>query len=1007
MHRSVTLRHVFCPVRMKPLACLIAVLGVLPLAAIAVDAEPAGGPESRQIPMLPATLSYQLAMADADRKIAQADAAAPAAEIQPAARPAGGNGPVPQPHPQPDPEPARQPFATEPPDTPAAPVGRPVFSALLDQPEAAPAAPGAADPAPAPFRTEAPDAGEPAPARPIAVVATMPAAFPGTDPQATPESAPPAFRTGADEEAAASAPPVTAAVPFAPVAAVPAVEPAPAPAAVTLAAAVPAQTSAPVPAAPPAPPLVLAATPLAAVGTPVAAADPEPAVPPGEPLALKTEDRLNPLRPVEDEIPVFVQGAKISGQTGVATTVEGDAELRKRGSLIKAETITYWPPDDEMLAKQDVRALKNGDLFTGTELRLKLDAQTGYFLNVHYLLAGEKARGEAKRLDFLGQDSYRAENATYTTCGPGNDDWYLKVGELQLDYGRDLGEAQDAQLYFKDHKILSLPGMSFTLNDRRKSGFLAPSFGSSIQSGQEFSIPYYWNIAPNRDLLLTERFMTKRGLQTSAAFRYMGETYRGQMSGEILPNDHLTNTTRSGFSILHNQEILPRVIGNLNLNKVSDNTYFTDLSARLALTAQTYLIREGSLGYYAPNYSLVARAQSYQTLQDPLNPVAVPYFRLPQVTFNAVSYDNKGFDLAWNSDFTRFASATQVMGNRLVVNPSVSYPLITPGAYITPKLTMHATRYHLEEVAAWQTGVAMPANAQSFITRNVPIFSLDSGMTFEKPATYFGQNYTQTIEPRLYYLRVPYRDQSNIPIFDTALADFNFSQIFSENIYTGSDRIADANQLTFAVSTRLLNAANGSERIRATFGQRYYFNSQQVTLPGETPRVDKTSDLLAAISGEVLPNLRLDSAIQYSPNQKQIQRVSHGVRWTPEPGNTLSAAYRYQRDLLEQVDFAAQWRLATRWYGVGRYNYSIRDGRVVEALGGFEYDGGCWVGRVVVQRYALATQKASTSIFFQIELNGLSRLGSNPLEVLRRNIPGYTKLNENQSPQPRTFNNYE
>jgi LPS-assembly protein len=479
------------------------------------------------------------------------------------------------------------------------------------------------------------------------------------------------------------------------------------------------------------------------------------------------------------------------------------------------------------------------------------------------------------------------------------------------------------------------------------------------------------------------------------------------MSGEILPNDNQTNTTRSGFSILHNQVFLPRVIGNLNLNKVSDNTYFTDLSARLALTAQTYLPREGSLGYYGQGYSLVARAQAFQTLQDPLNPVVVPYFRLPQITFNAVRYDTKGFDLAWNSDFTRFSSSTQVMGNRLVINPSVSYPLITPGAYITPKLSMHATRYHLEEVAAWQTGVALPSNAQSFITRNVPIFSLDSGMTFERKTSVLGQNYTQTIEPRLYYLRVPYRDQSNIPIFDTALADFNFSQIFSENIYSGSDRIADANQLTFAVSTRLLND-NGGERFRATFGQRYYFTSQQVTLPTETtPRVDKTSDLLAAISGEILPNLRLDSALQYSPNQKQIQRVSHGVRWNPEPGNTVSAAYRYQRDLLEQVDFAAQWRLSTRWYGVGRYNYSIRDGRVVEALGGFEYDGGCWVGRVVVQRYALATQKASTSIFFQIELNGLSRLGSNPLEVLRRNIPGYSKLNENQAPQPRTFNNYE
>ena len=732
-----------------------------------------------------------------------------------------------------------------------------------------------------------------------------------------------------------------------------------------------------------------------------------PESPAGEPLALKVEQTLAPDRPVEEQIPVFVQGLKISGQTGVQTVVEGDAELRKRGSQIKAQTITYWPVEDEMLARDQVRALKNGDLFTGTELRLKLDVQTGYFLDVNYLMAGEKARGEALRMDFLGQDAYHAEDATYTTCGPGNDDWFLKVGKLDLDFGRDVGEAENAQIIFLGHKILQLPSMSFTLNDRRKSGFLAPSFGSSVNSGQEFSIPYYWNIAPNRDMTVTERVMSKRGLQSSAAFRYLGETYKGQMSGEILPNDSLTKTTRSGFSILHTQTLYPGLTGNLNLNKVSDNAYFTDLSARLALTAQTYLTREGSLNYARDGYNFGIRAQAYQTLQDPLSPVAVPYFRLPQLSFSTTRYDVHGFDLGMISDFTRFSHATQVMGNRTIVNPSISYPLITPGFYVTPKVSLNSTRYHLENLAAWQTGYNLPANAQTDITRNLPVVSVDSGMTFEKPTRFMGNDYTQTLEPRVYYLRVPYRDQSNIPIFDTGAADFNFSQIFSENIYSGGDRIADANQVTAAVSTRLLNTSDGGERMRASIGQRYYFATQRVTLPSETARTDRTSDFLASISGELLTHLHLDSAVQYNPSQKQIQRVSHGVRWTPEPGNTVSAAYRYQRDLLEQVDFAAQWRVAPRWYGVGRYNYSIRDGRVVEALGGFEYDGDCWVGRVVVQRYALATQKASTSIFFQIELNGLSRLGSNPLDVLRRNIPGYTKLNDNQVTQPRSFNNYE
>ena len=736
-------------------------------------------------------------------------------------------------------------------------------------------------------------------------------------------------------------------------------------------------------------------------------ADSEP--PAGEPLVLKKEEQFTPERVIEDHIPVFVQGEKISGQTGVQTVIEGDAELRKRGSLIKAETITYWPVEDEMLARTNVRALKNGDLFTGPELRLKLDAQTGYFLDVNYLLANEKARGTAKRLDFLGTDAYTAEDASYTTCGPGNDAWFLQVGKLNLDYGRDLGEAENAKIVFMGVPVLSVPDMSFTLNDRRKSGFLAPSFGSTIQSGQEFSLPYYWNIAPNRDMTITERVMSKRGLQSSAAFRYLGADYKGQINAELLPDDNLTKTTRSGISVLHTQTLYPGLSTNLNLNKVSDNAYFTDLSARLALTAQTYLPREGSLNYANTEYgyTLNLRAQAFQTLQDPLAPVTVPYFRLPELSFVSNRYDVKGFDLGIYANYTRFASATQVMGSRSVINPSISYPVVTPGFYVTPTLAINSTRYHLQDVDAWQTGVAMPGNAQSFITRNLPIFNIDSGMTFEKKTSVFGKDYTQTLEPRLYYLRVPYRDQSNIPIFDTALPDFNFTQIFTNNLYSGYDRIADANQLTAAVSTRLLNADTGGERLRAIIGQRFYFTSQQVTLPGELPRVDKTSDFLAGLSGDIIPHLRFDSAVEYNPNQKQIQRVSHGIRWSPQEGNTVSAAYRYQRDLLEQVDVAGQWRVAPRWYGVGRYNFSIRDGRVAEAVAGFEYDGDCWVGRVVLQRYALATQKASTSIFFQIELNGLSRLGSNPLDVLRRNIPGYTKLNDNQITPPRTFNNYE
>ena len=719
---------------------------------------------------------------------------------------------------------------------------------------------------------------------------------------------------------------------------------------------------------------------------------------PGLRLDLKLDLELRPARESTGELPVFVQGRKISGETGRIMNVEGDAELRKQDTVVKADTITYVPVEDELQAAGQVRVLRAGDLFTGTELKLKLDARTGHFLSAEYLLANARARGRSSVLEFLGPESYRAKDATYTTCGPGRDDWFMQVGDLKLDYGRDLGEAREAKLFFLGQQIMYLPSMTFTLNDRRKSGFLAPSFGSSVQNGQEFQTPYYWNIAPNRDMTITPRYMSKRGLQTTATFRYLGQDYRGEARAEVLPSDSQTRTTRSGFSILHQQTLAPGLIGYLNASRVSDDTYFTDLSNRISATSQTFVPRDGYLIYSAQYYSIFARALSYQTLQDPLNPVLSPYQRLPQLIFNTRRFDVGGFDLGFTGEFNRFSHPTLVTGNRVTLNPSVSYPLLAAGGYVIPKLSLHASGYYLNNNAA---------GTPDTFTRSLPVVSVDSGLSFERQTSFFGGPHTQTIEPRLFYLKVPAREQSKIPVFDTGLADFNFAQIFAENVYSGPDRIADANQLTTAVTSRMLSQASGRERFRVTVGQRFYFTEQRVTLPGETQRSTRSSDFLVSFSGEVAPKLTYDTTMQYDPNRRQIERISHGVRYMPEPGKTFSAAYRYRRDFLEQIDVAGQWKVGNGWHAVGRYNYSLREGRVVEALGGVEYDGDCWVGRVVLQRFATASQRASTGIFFQLELNGLSRLGSNPLETLRRNIPGYTKLNENQETQPRTFGNYE
>lgn len=284
------------------------------------------------------------------------------------------------------------------------------------------------------------------------------------------------------------------------------------------------------------------------------------------------------------------------------------------------------------------------------------------------------------------------------------------------------------------------------------------------------------------------------------------------------------------------------------------------------------------------------------------------------------------------------------------------------------------------------------------MTRTLPIFSLDSGVFMERDWTFRGSEYTQTLEPRLYYLYIPYQDQSRLPNFDSALADFSYAQMFSENQFVGNDRINDANQLTAALTSRLLDPVTGREWLRATIGQRFYFKEQQVVLPGGVARSDNSSDILAAFGGSIAPAWSVDAGVQYNTSQDQFYKSSIGARYQPEAGKLLNLGYRFTRDALKQVDVSSQWPLTGRWQGMGRVNYSFRDSKLLEGLAGLEYNGGCWAARMVLHQFATATSEMSRSIFFQLELFGMGRIGSNPLDVLKRNISGFAPAHQLSSP---------
>ncbi len=738
------------------------------------------------------------------------------------------------------------------------------------------------------------------------------------------------------------------------------------------------------------------------------------------PLLKRTAGVMPYLKRPGELLPTFIAADHIAGRNDVEVVADGNVELRKRNSVLQSDRLTYWQEADEMEAEGNVRLSRDGDRVRGPKMRMKMDDSTGFFEQPEYsirriktgsaatLWTGAEERvtpnlttghGAAARMDFEGEGKYRLTDATYTTCTPaaGRDpDWFARTTDLRLDYDDEEGTARNATLYFKGAPILYSPWISFSLNHERKSGLLTPTFGSTSRGGMEYTQPFYWNIAQNMDATIAPRFMAKRGTLWNGEYRYLNPNYSGTMQGQYLPEDKIEKKRRSSYSLSHNQNLGYGFSGSLALNGASDGTYFSDLASGSSVIAQTNLLRQGTLSYGGAWWSANLLAQSYQTLQDPsLPPVTEPYRRLPQLTLNANRGDLPlGMNFAFSGEHVNFRNPTLVQGRRFTLYPQISLPLQTEVLSVTPKIGLHSTRYNLDRQAA---------GTPDKLTRSVPIFSVDSGVTFERDFDWQGRNLTQTLEPRLYYLYVPVRDQSQIPVFDSGATGFDFAQIFGENRYGGGDRIGDANQLTAMLTSRLLDPLTGAETLRAAFGQRFYFSTQKVGLPGEVLRSDRQTDFLGSLSGRILPKTYADIGVQYNPRLSRMERLNVGGRYQPEAGQVLNAGYRYTRDQLGQFDISGQWPVFGGWHAVGRFNYSTKDKRMVESVAGLEYDGGCWIGRVVFQRLATQTQVSNTALFFQLELNGFAKVGSNPLDILRRNVPGYGVINQQSTEGPLTI----
>jgi LPS-assembly protein len=711
--------------------------------------------------------------------------------------------------------------------------------------------------------------------------------------------------------------------------------------------------------------------------------------------------------------PTFMRAEQMTGRPARILNFDKQVKIIRGPSTIDADTAEYHAVEDLVMANGHVKMHRNNDCYSGDTLQMQMDTGEGYLSNPEYQLEKNNAHGFAKRLNFIDDSRSMIEQGTYTTCVGNDPDWYLKASRLNLDTDRDEGVARNGVVYFKDVPILAAPWLSFPIAATRRSGFLPPEYNSTTVGGIELTVPYYLDIAPNRDATLFPTYIAKRGMQLGGEFRYLEPSYAGKFFGEITPRDQLTDTTRYTYSYLHNQALLPGLRMDVNYNRASDDQYAVDYSHSITESSQHLLPQSFSLTYGQPWGSVGVSTLNYQVLQDANGNINKPYQIMPKLfgQFEGID-DFGGFDWSVGTEYTNFLSSTMASGKRLALNTQISYPFTGTYYFVTPKVLYHLSAYQLN-------GGVTPG-APSSPTLSVPSFSLDSGLYFERDTDLFDRKMTQTLEPRLFYTRTPFRDQTDIPLFDTGISDVNFTQFFTENRFSGQDRVGDTNQLSAGLISRLIEA-DGQERIRLGVAQRFNFSQPEVvTVPTFTanekqngkwvstvlPNVPNKSELIFAANGKLTDTLSVNAVWLYSQSQQGTEKTSYGLRWQPAPMKVINAEYRFQEvsevnpEVMRQIDISVQWPLAARWYGVARTNYSVVDQRVLDGLVGFEYQQDCWIFRAVAQRYlvpssvANVTSSSTTSIFLQLELNGLSKIGTNPLEVLRRSIPGYQPVSQ-------------
>ncbi len=702
-----------------------------------------------------------------------------------------------------------------------------------------------------------------------------------------------------------------------------------------------------------------------------------------------------PNAPPLDELPIQAEADRLDSSP-TESLLEGKVRLSRGDQRLRAEKITVERPANRARADGGFVYSDPSQALRGKQADVDLNAEAGRFKDVDYYLPIRHAQGYAEqvRVDRRQRKSW-LEDATYSTCRRGKEAWELRARDIRLDENTGRGAARNIVLTLKDIPVFYFPYLSFPITDERQSGFLFPRQGYSSNTGLDFQAPYYWNIAPNRDMTITPRFMSERGVLLGAEYRFLESWHRGELSFEYIPDDRRYGDDRGSFNITDRATPLPNFYTDLRYEYVSDNNYLTDIDNNLDFLTANYLERHLDARYYGDGWQALARVQGYQILNPALfSLTGNPYQRLPQLLFKSAWPPGVGgLSYQMYGELVNFQQSDMVTGTRLDLWPTVGWALEKPWGYLKPTAGFRYTGYQLDNTKS---------GADDAPARAAPVLSLDSGLIFDRPlqADWLGVTAgTQTLEPRLFYLYVPYRNQDDIPLFDSSAMDRDVDWLFRNNRFIGADRLGDANQLTAALTTRLIDGPSGRERLRASVGQIQYFEDRRVTLEPDTlPETATNSGLIAQGQVNLASRWAVQGGVQLEPDNNELLRSAFDLRYYANPRQLVNVSYLLDRDQtaldqddqIHSVDISFFWPLSAQWRTMARWNRALNTDRNLEALAGLEYEDCCWALRVVARQYrgSATDLEAQNAFYVELELKGLSRLGT--LDTLLQNsILGY------------------